>query len=147
MGAIYHIELRQGEKVALLFSPRLYEFKGKEGVTFENHNEGMASVHSLYADVMFCAALNHWTLTHSANEEFPYSRVEFHDYSATNRKSFEKCAIFAMECLSGKSIREIAESAQKSQDNGKESNQGEDPQKGVKKKSLRGLIMCLLKRS
>lgn len=145
MGAVYNIELKEGVKVAMLFTPRLYEFKGTEGVTFENGGEGMASVHALYADVMFCAALNHWTLTHTADEVFPYSRLDFHEFSVTNRRVFEKALIFAMESLSGKSVRELMENAKKSAENAKESAQEVRPQEEVKKKSLRGWIMSLLR--
>ena len=147
MGAIYNIELRAGVKVAMLFTPRLYEFKGTEGVTFENGGEGMASVHALYADVMFCAALNHWTLTHTADEVFPYSRLDFHEFSTTDRKSFEKALIFAMETLSGKSVRELVENAKNAQESGKDAEIESNPAENVKKKSLRGWITSLLKRS
>lgn len=146
MGAIYNIEIREGEKVAMLFTPRLYAFKGKEGVTFKQEGEGILAVHALYADVMFCAALNHWTLTHPADEEFPYSRLEFHEYSATHRKSFEKAVIFAMETLSGKSIRELAEMSAEREEMGKKPEKADEAEEDVKKKTSRGWITRLLRR-
>lgn len=147
MGAVYVIEIREGEKVAMLFTPRLYTFKGTEGVTFEQEGEGMVAIHSLYADVMYCAAMNHWTMTHTADEVFPYDRMDFHEFSMLNRKSFEKALIFAMETLSGKSVRELMESAKKSAENAKESASGDKEQRDVKKKSLCGWITNLLRRS
>jgi hypothetical protein len=147
MGAIYNIELREGVKVAMLFTPRLYEFKGSEGVTFDYVKGNQASVHALYADIMYCAALNHWTLTHSGEVEFPYKRIEFHEFSATNPKSFGKALIFAMEALSGKSVRELIEDAKKSQEMGKESQSASEGAEEVKKKSPRGWITRLLRRS
>ena len=147
MGAVYVIEIREGEKVAMLFTPRLYTFKGTEGVTFEQEGEGMVAIHSLYADVMYCAAMNHWTMTHTADEAFPYDRMDFHEFSMLNRKSFEKALIFAMETLSGKSVRELMESAKKSAENAKESASGDKEQRDVKKKSLCGWITNLLRRS
>jgi hypothetical protein len=146
MGAIYNIEIREGQKVAMLFTPRLYAFKGTEGVTFEQEGADMLAVYALYADVMFCAALNHWTLTHPADEEFPYNRVDFHEYSVTHRKSFEKAVIFAMEALSGKSVRELMENAKKTAETAKESASDAKVEEDVKKKGLRGWITSLLRR-
>lgn len=146
MGAIYNIEIREGQKVAMLFTPRLYAFRGTEGVTFEQEGADMLAVYALYADVMFCAALNHWTLTHPADEEFPYHRVDFHEYSATHRKSFEKAVIFAMEALSGKSVRELMENAKKTAETAKESASDAKVEEDVKKKGLRGWITSLLRR-
>lgn len=138
MSAIYTIEMA-GVKVAMLFTPRLYEFKGREGVTFEHLPDSQASVHALYADVMYCAALNHWTLTHGGDEEFPHHRIDFHEYSASHPQEFAKALVFAAETLSGKSIRELTENAQ----NPPEKTTGE----GVKKKNSHGWIMRLLRRS
>ena len=138
MGAIYTIDMA-GVKVAMLFTPRLYEFRGREGVTFEHLPDSQASVHALYADVMYCAALNHWTLTHGGEEEFPHHRIDFHEYSVSNPQEFAKALVFAAEKLSGKSIRELTERTQ----NAPEKATGEE----VKKKSLRGWITRLLRRS
>lgn len=130
----------------MLFSPRLYIFKGKEGVTFEFESGNQASLHSLYADLMFCAALNHWTLTHSADEEFPYKRIDFHAFAVSNPKDFNKCLIFAMQAISGKSLKELSDEAlkaQKPQENGQKA-EGETE---VKKKNPLRWIMNLLRLS
>ena len=132
-------------KVAMLFTPRLYEYKGSEGVTFDYVKGSQASVHALYADIMYCAAMNHWTLTHSGEVEFPYKRIEFHQYAAGYPREFGKALLFALQALSGKSVKEIAEEARKSQ----ESQGNEQESQGateVKKKSLRAWIMNLLRR-
>lgn len=142
MGAVFTIELRQGVAVEMLFTPRLYEFRGREGVTLEYEQGDAASVQSLYADVMYCAALNHWTLTHSGEEEFPHRRMDFHVFSVERREMFGKAMIFAMETLSGKSVRELLESSKKGAEVGDSGNP-----EGIKKKPLRGLIMRLLRRS
>lgn len=127
----------------MLFTPRLYTFKDTEGVTFETQGTDMIAMHALYADIMYCAALNYWTLTHPADEDFIHHRVDFHAFSVTDRKSFEKAMIFAIETLSGKSVRELAESRQKCKESGKEGQVATD----VKKKKAFGWIMNLLKRS
>ena len=144
-GAIYNIELRRGEKVAMLFTPRLYMYKGQEGITFECDTNNKVEVFSMYADLMYCAALNHWTLTHSADEEFPYTRVDFHALSVSNRDAFNKAMIFAMQTLSGKSMKElIAEAGNAQETQGNEQKEGEA--KDVKKKSLFGSITTRLRR-
>lgn len=131
----------------MLFTPRLYEFKGSEGVTFEHTAGDAASVQSLYADVMYCAALNHWTLTHSGEQEFPYHRIDFHEYSVTQPKAFGKALFFACECLSGKSVRELMESAGKREESGKDAEIENKAEEVVKKKRSRGWITRLLRRS
>ena len=50
------VELRQGEKVEMLFTPRLYSFKGHSGVTFEMNGNDLADLYAVYADIMYCAA-------------------------------------------------------------------------------------------
>jgi hypothetical protein len=55
------VELRQGEKVEMLFTPRLYLFKGEQGVDFVTDST-LNGMYALYADILFCAALNLWTL-------------------------------------------------------------------------------------
>lgn len=144
--AIYNIELREGVKVAMLFTPRLYTFKDTEGVTFVTQSSDMIAMHSLYADIMYCAALNYWTLTHPADEEFEHHRVDFHSFSVTDRKSFEKAMIFAIETLSGKSVRELAESRKEREETGKNEEAQSKPE-NVKKKSAFGWITNLLRRS
>ena len=133
----------------MLFTPRLYLYKGREGVTFEYERGNEISLQSFYADIMFAAALNHWDLTHSADEECDYKRIEFHQYAASHPREFGKALLFAMQTLSGKSLKEIAEDARKSQEsqgNGQESQEAEQDATGLKKKSLRGWIMSLLRR-
>ena len=144
-GAVFNIELRRGEKVAMLFTPRLYMYKGQEGITLECDARNQVELFSMYADLMYCAALNHWTLTHSADEEFPYTRVDFHALSVSNRDAFNKAIIFAMQTLSGKSMKELiadAGNAQETQGNGQKEGEAED----VKKKSVFGSITTRLRR-
>lgn len=149
MRAIYEIELREGVKVAMLFTPRLYLYKGREGVTFEYETGNELSLHSFYADLLYAAALNHWDLTHTADQECPYTRIEFHQFAAAQPKAFGKAIVFAMQAVSGKSIKEIAEEARKRQEtqgNGQNEAETEQAKEVVKKKSLRGWITSLLRR-
>ena len=135
--------------MAMLFTPRLYLYKGREGVTFEFEKGNELSLHSFYCDIMYAAALNHWDLTHPADEECDYNRIEFHQYAVSNPREFGKALLFAMQTLSGKNLKEIAEDARKSQEsqgNEQESQSAEQDATEVKKKSLRGWITNLLRR-
>lgn len=129
------VELRQGERVGLLFTPRLYSFKGLQGVTLCGDTTDISQVYALYADILFCAYLNLWTLEGNEAESAPYTRVDFHEFSASNPQAFGKAIDFALKALSGKSLSEhITEN--KTAENGKK-NASEE----VKKKTLFARIM------
>lgn len=131
-----YIEIRQGEKVGLLFTPRLYMFKGEQGVDFSTDST-LHGMYSLYADIMYCAALNLWTLEGKDKEEAPFSRVDFHAFSVENPKAFGKAMNTALIALTGKSLDDFIKEGKKTQETGEE----------VKKKKPRGWIMRLLRRS
>ena len=138
-----YIEIRQGEKVGLLFTPRLYMFKGEQGVDFstDSTRHGM---YSLSADIMYCAALNLWTLEGKDKEEAPFSRVDFHAFSVENPKAFGKAMNTALIALTGKSLDDFVKEGKKTQETGEKAPlSGEE----VKKKKPRGWIMRLLRRS
>lgn len=138
------IELRQGEKVGLLFTPRLYSFKGEQGVDFKGDTTQMSEVYSLYADLFFCAALNYWTLTGNAVEDAPFSRMDFHEFSASQPKAFGKTLDFALKALTGKSLKEFIPSKEKvAESEDKAGNTGGE----LKKKSSSHWITRLLRRS
>lgn len=136
------MDIRQG--VELLFTPRLYSFKGLQGVTLSGNTDDLAQVYALYADILYCAALNAWTLEGNEVEDAPFKRIDFHEWSATNPQEFGKAISFALKALSGKSLEEfIKENEKGSQIENKSANGGES----VKKKSLFRLIMQRLNRS
>lgn len=115
------IELRQGERVELLFTPRLYMFKGEQGATLDNDTQDLMQVYALYADLMFCAALNLWTLEGKDKAEAPFRRADFHEFSAANPKAFGKALDFALEALTGKSMGEYVAESKKALETGRKS--------------------------
>jgi hypothetical protein len=138
------IEIRQGVKVELLFTPRLYAFKGHKGMTLKGDTQDLAQVYALYADLLFCAALNAWTLEGNDIEDAQFKRIDFHEWSATNPQAFGKAISFALKALSGKSLEEfINEEEKSSKIERKSANKGAE----LKKKSLFRLIMQKLKPS
>ena len=128
------IELRQGVKVEMLFTPRLYSFKGHSGVTLEMTGNDLADLYAVYADIMYCAALNLWTLEGKDIEEANFTRADFHEWSATNPHDFGKAFSFAFEAMTGKSMKDFTA------ENEKGAEMGEKP---VKKKNRSGLITLL----
>lgn len=129
------VEIREGVKVGMLFTPRLYSFKGEQGVTLEADTTDTMQVYSLYADIMFCAALNLWTLEGKAKEDATFSRLDFHEFSAANPKEFAKVLNFALEALTGKRMNDFISNAEKVAEKGVKSSNTED--KNSKKDSCR----------
>lgn len=101
------IEIRQGVKVEMLFTPRLYMFNGEQGLTLKANTSDAVEMFGLYADLMYCAALNLWTLQGKNKEDAPFTRVDFHEYAAVNPKTFGKVVKIALEALTGKSVDAI----------------------------------------
>jgi hypothetical protein len=132
------IELRQGVRVELLFTPRLYSFKGIQGVSFEGDTTDLPQVFSLYADILFCAALNAWTLEGNEIEAAEFRRADFHEFSASNPQAFGKAIDFALKALSGKSLKDFIGKEKKADEIESKSPNGGGK---VKKKSLLRWIM------
>lgn len=130
------IELRQGVTVDLLFTPRLYAFKGREGVDFSADLSESGQVFGLYADILYCAALNLWTLQGNDEEAFPHRRADFHEFSAADPKAFGKAIDFALKALTDKGLRERMPEKPNAPETGKD----------VKKKRTSGWITRLWKR-
>lgn len=133
------IELKEGLTVKLLFTPRLYIFKGVQGVTFEGELSELPQVYALYSDILYAAALNHWTLDGEDNtiENAPFRRMDFHEFSSADPKAFGKAVNDALYALTGKGLKEHAAAKAET-----EKGEGE-----VKKKTTGGWITRLLRRS
>lgn len=112
----YEIEVKDGVKVPMLFTPHLYSFKGTQGVDFQRRDGELtnAETFEVYADIMFCAALNAWVLDgHGGVEEFPATRGDFHAFMIERPKDYGKALSFAVEALTGKRLKELVEDAKK----------------------------------
>lgn len=107
-------EIKPGVKVDTLFTPHLYSFKGTQGVTFDLRDDSVTAMLESYADLIFCAALNAWILDgKGTTENFPYTRGDFHEWMVEDTKGFGDAVNFAVEALTGKSAKELAESKMK----------------------------------
>lgn len=107
------IEIADGVKVDLLFTPRLYEFKGFNGVSFEVEGDASQNrILGVYADTFYCAALNAWELDgHGTPEEFPHTRGDFHAWMQGDPVAFRQTIDFCLRALTGKGLEEFAQKA------------------------------------
>ena len=135
------IEIRQGVKVGMLFTPRLYMFNGEQGVVLKADTTDMSEMLALYADLMYCAALNLWTLQGNHKGDAPFSRADFHEFAAANPREFGKVVNIALEALTGKSLDTLASEAK---DKG---NKGGKQAANSKKKGLFYRIITRLRHS
>lgn len=121
----------KGEEVVVLFSPRLFLMAEEQGMKFDINVSDPHATMSAYADMIYCAALNAWTLDH--NDEFPLRRIDFHEWAQSDLNAFGNMMAFASRALTGKSVKELV----KEQTESKEE---------VKKKSSSKSIMTRLRR-
>lgn len=108
MSAEFKIEIMKGVVVNVLITPRLFIYKGREGVTLEADGESMPAVMALYADVLYCAALNWWELSGKDADEFKFKRMDFHVWAADHQEEFGRLVVKMVRLLSGKSLAELA---------------------------------------
>lgn len=108
MSAEFKIEIREGVAVNILITPRLFIYKGREGVTLEADGESIPAVMALYADVLYCGALNWWELSGEDADDFEYKRIDFHAWATEHQEEFGRIVAKAIKLLSGKSLAELA---------------------------------------
>ncbi len=124
-----------GVKVTMLFTPRLFVMADDKGIKISVNTVDMWQTLAAYADLCYCAALNHWTMDNDM-DDFPLKREDFHVWAAANLVEFGKVMVMASEAITGKTMKELIE------ENKKSSEDVED----VKKKSKSNLIIRLLRR-
>ena len=130
------VEIGEGVKVDLLFTPRLSMYQETVAPLPElKEDAGMMAVMERYADIMYFAALNAWELDgHGTVEDFPHTRGDFHGWMQADPKGFMKGVEFAASAITGKTVKELASEAAKRRENGRETPKTEDAEP-VKKKS------------
>ena len=114
------ITLGECAEVDLLFTPHLYSYKGKTGITLEFDPKDNASLLSVYADLMYLAAINAWELDGRGTlDDCPVKRADFHEWMLQDPAAFGKTVDFTVEALTGKPLKVYAEEAEKEVDDGK----------------------------
>lgn len=109
MEAHLRIELRKGEVVDLLVTPRLFIYRGRGGITLEADGDSIPAVMSLYADVLYLAGLNWWELSGRDADEYGYARIDFHAWAAEHPDEFGAAVRKAVRLLSGRSLAELVQ--------------------------------------
>ena len=102
----YHITIN-GVKAGMLFTPRLFEYKT---ASMDFSDAGSATkVVGMYADLMYCAALNYWTLEERHVEDFQLKRMDFHEWAQIDPQEFAKVMKVAVEAITNKSLDELTQ--------------------------------------
>lgn len=123
------IEIKDGVRVATLFTPHLFSFREETGLTLEVDENDTLGIMEAYADVFYLAALNAWVLDGRGDvSTFPHTRGDFHEYMAANPREFGKDMNFAVEALTGRKIGDLSAEAEK-----RDPGAGNGPEKGKKK--------------
>ena len=129
------VEISEGVKVELLFTPRLSMYQETVAALPElSSDAGVLQVMERYADIMYFAALNAWELDgHGTVEDFPHTRGDFHGWMQADPKGFTEGVKFAVSAITGKTARQLLIEEEKRRESAKEAakNAGADP---VKKK-------------
>lgn len=119
----------------MLFTPRLFVMAEEQGIRLSVDTANVMATLSAYADMCWCAALNHWTMDHDVGD-FKLKRSDFHAWSAENPAEFSKIMVMAAEAVTGKTMKEIVEEQKQEREAGEE----------VKKKPKSNVITRLLRR-
>ena len=124
------IELSEGVKVDLLFTPHLYSYKGRGGITFEANTKDARQLAEYFADLLYCAALNAWEIDEGKDpDQAPFKRGDFHALIVGSPGEFKDSIGFALRALTGKTVKELVADAE-----AKEKEGTKEDAAGIKKK-------------
>ena len=140
------IKLKGGAQVELLATPALFSIAKRKGWKIEADATSAAEVYSAYSKLIYLAALNAWEVRrYDAPEmgEFQYTLMDFAEWCSEDPKRFGKTVNFIVCALTNKEMKEYATETAK----GSENEEKPQDEEAVKKKSICGWIMSLLKRS
>lgn len=103
------IELQGGVKAAMLFTPHLFSYRGRWGLTFEMAEGDDTALLEYYADIFFAAAVNAWEIDEGhSTDDLPFRRGDFHGLIVGAPGEFGRCIRFALEALTGKGADDLA---------------------------------------
>lgn len=104
------IELKDGVRVELLFTPSMYAVARSRGMRIEADASDSAAVMRAYTQLMYLAALNaHEVMRFDdpALGEFPYRLIDFVEWSAVRQEEFVSALDVAVQNVLGKSLDEL----------------------------------------
>lgn len=123
------VEIAEGVKVELLFTPSMYAIARRRGMRIEADRDDPAQVMMAYTELMYLAALNaHEVRLYDDPSlgEFPYRLIDFVEWSAVNPDEFSRVLDLALRCVLGKGIDDLKK---------EEAAKGEDPEPEEVKKN------------
>ena len=132
------MEISEGVKVELLFTPRLSMYQETVApLPALSQEANILQVMERYADIMYFAALNAWELDgHGTAEDFPHKRGDFHGWMQADPDGFAAAVKFSVSALTGKRPDELLKEEKKSRESAKEAAKNEQPEPVKKKRSL-----------
>ncbi len=113
VSAIQKITIKDGVSVRLLITPSLFSVAKRKGITLEveDSNDVHATL-DLYVKIIWLSAINYVEAEKMDNpdvEDFKLKYLDFAQWAGENKKEFYKMVSVAVECLSGKTAKELAE--------------------------------------
>lgn len=108
------VELKEGVKVELLFTPSMYALARRRGMKIEADTADPAQVMMAYTQIMYLAALNAHEVIRYDNPsagDFQYRLIDFVEWSARRPDEFNRVLDVALQCILGKSIDELKKEA------------------------------------
>lgn len=131
------VEISEGVKVELLFTPRLSIYQESLLALPElDKDANVIQVMERYADIMYFAALNAWELDgHGTVEDFPHKRGDFHGWMQADRKGFMSGVSFAVTALTGKTAKQLLAEEEKRRESEKEAAKNAEGEPVKKKRS------------
>lgn len=104
------IELKEGVRVELLFTPSMYAVARRRGMHIEAEADDVSQVMMAFTQLIYLAALNaHEVLKFDSPGlgNFRYSLMDFVEWSAASPDEFRRVLDIALQCIIGKSIAEL----------------------------------------
>ena len=143
------VEISEGVKVELLFTPRISIYQETVAHLPElSADAGILQVMERYADIMYFAALNAWELDgHGTVEDFPLKRGDFHGWMQADPRGFTEGVNFAVRAITGKTAGQLIKEGEKVPENEKEAPKTGEGEPVKKKRSWICRIMGRSKRS
>lgn len=113
VSAIQKITIKDGVSVRLLITPSLFSVAKRKGISLEvSDTTDVHGTLELYIKVLWLSAINYVEAEKMDNpdvEDFKYKYLDFAQWAGENKKEFYKLVTVAVECLSGKSAKELLE--------------------------------------
>ena len=107
----HRIELKEGVRVDMLFTPSMYERGRERGVrvVIEDSTNAL-QVTEAYTKLMYLGAVNAWEAERFDSPDmgdFPYRYIDFVEWSGEHPKEFQRLVTEIFQCITGKTVDEV----------------------------------------